>query len=201
MYINISVISKSGLEYSDLIFLCAISQTETDWLIENLKESVYERFERLSLIKHIKQKSKKEHLYTSLRLSDSGKRLLKDLQRIPEALEDDIIVKDWLINYYKSVGKEIGSEKRIEQYLVNFRVEAGIYKNNIVHLLRDFLSDTSVDESSKVLESILFQRTKKTMDTKGSIVYYEVPWNLEESWLYKHYKKKEEYFKSIFEEY
>ncbi len=32
MYINLSVLGKSGLEYSDLVFLAAINQTETEWL-------------------------------------------------------------------------------------------------------------------------------------------------------------------------
>ena len=72
MYLNISVFIKSNLQFSDLVFLAAINQTETDWLIENLNEDVYKRFEELSLIKYIKQKSKKEHLYTSLRLSELG---------------------------------------------------------------------------------------------------------------------------------
>ena len=56
MYINLSVLGKSGLEYSDLVFLTAINQTETEWLIGNFKDSDYERFKRLSIIKHIKQK-------------------------------------------------------------------------------------------------------------------------------------------------
>ena len=68
MYLNISVFTKSNLQFSDLVFLAAINQTETDWLIENLNEDVYNRFNELSLIKHIKQKSKKEHLYVRLRL-------------------------------------------------------------------------------------------------------------------------------------
>jgi len=79
MYVNISVLEKSGLLFSDLVFLCAINQTETDWLIENLNEDVYSRLKELNLIKHIKQKSKKEYLYVSLRLSDTGKTLLSEL--------------------------------------------------------------------------------------------------------------------------
>ena len=80
MYLNISVFTKSNLQFSDLVFLAAINQTETDWLIENLNEDVYNRFSAFSLIKHIKQKSKKEHLYTSLRLSEQGKTLISELE-------------------------------------------------------------------------------------------------------------------------
>ena len=78
MYLNISVFTKSNLQFSDLVFLAAINQTETDWLIENLNEDVYRRFSAFSLITHIKQKSKKEHLYTSLRISEVGAKFLAD---------------------------------------------------------------------------------------------------------------------------
>ena len=58
MYLNVSVFTKSNLQFSDLVFLAAINQTETDWLIENLNDDVYRRFSAFSLRKHIKQKSK-----------------------------------------------------------------------------------------------------------------------------------------------
>ena len=131
MYINLSVLGKSGLEYSDLVFLAAINQTETDWLIENFKNSDYERFERLSIIKHIKQKSKKEHLYTSLRLSDLGKNLLSEIEEAPIE-EEDKTVFEWLKNYYLKAGKEIGNGAKTQRHIRDFRIKSGIQKNNLI---------------------------------------------------------------------
>ncbi len=190
MYINISVISKSGLEYSDLIFLYAISQTETDWLIENLKESVYERFERLSLIKHIKQKVKKEHLYTSLRLSDVGKTLISELEEAPVEEEDEK-VGNWLINHYKQIDKQVGNSKRLMRHIRDFRLKSGIEKNNLIKVCLDFISDEDNMQYNNVLEFAFYK----------PLTAFQTRFQLEDSRIYKHYLKKEEYFKSTFEEY
>lgn len=196
MHINFNIYKKHNLTPEYLIQLLAVKQKQT----EEINTDVLSNFEDLGYISYVKGK-KNQDKRELVRLSDKGKKLFKDLGAVPSATNEDIIVKDWLIKYYKSLGKEIGSERRIEQYIINFRVEADIYKNNIILLLQDFLSDELVEESSKVLESVFFQKIRKAMDKNGNIVYYEVPWKLEESWLYNHYKRKEEYFKSIFEEY
>ncbi len=190
MYVNISVLGKSGLEYSDLVFLCAISQTETDWLIENLKESDYERFERLSLIKHIKQKSKKEHLYTSLRLSDLGKTLLSEIEEAPVE-EQDEKVGNWLINHYKQIDKQVGNSKRLMRHIRDFRLKSGIEKNNLIKVCLDFISDEDNMQYNNVLEFAFYK----------PLTAFQTRFQLEDSRLYKHYLKKEDYFKSIFEEY
>lgn len=188
MYINISVLNESKLQFADLVFLCAISQTETDWLIDNLNEVNYERFKELSLIKHINQKSKKEHLYASLRLSDVGKQLLSDLEEV-EVEEQDSLVYTWLSNYYKNAGKEIGNRKKTLSYIKDFRIKSQISKNNLIKLCVDFLKDN--EERSNKLQFVFYY--PKTV--------FATRFDLEESWLYSHYLKKEDYFKSIFEEY
>lgn len=188
MYINISVLNESKLQFADLVFLCAISQTETDWLIDNLNEVNYERFKELSLIKHINQKSKKEHLYASLRLSDVGKQLLSDLEEA-EVEEQDSLVYTWLSNYYKNAGKEIGNRKKTLSYIKDFRIKSQISKNNLIKLCVDFLKDN--EERSNKLQFVFYY--PKTV--------FATRFDLEESWLYSHYLKKEDYFKSIFEEY
>lgn len=196
MFINFNIYKKYNLTPEYLINLLAIKQKQT----EEINTDVLGRFEELGYVTYTKGK-KNQDIRELVRLSDKGKKLFKDLGTVPGAINEDIVVKDWLVRYYKSLGKEIGSERRIEQYIINLRVEADIYKNNIILLLQDFLSDESIEESSKVLESVFFQKIRKTVDKNGNVVYYEVPWKLEESWLYNHYKRKEEYFKSIFEEY
>jgi len=187
MYCNLTVFKSSGLALSDLIFLCAINQTEIEWLVENLNEAVYNHFKKLSLIKHIKQKSKKEHLFTSLRLSDIGKQLLSDLEEA-EVEEQDSLVYTWLSNYYKNAGKEIGNRKKTLSHIKDFRVKSQISKNNLIKLCVDFLKDN--EERSNKLQFVFYY--PKTV--------FATRFDLEESWLYSHYLKKEDYFKSIFEE-
>lgn len=188
MYLNLSLLNKSGLEHSDLVFLCAISQTETDWLIENLRDDVYERLERLSLIKHIKQKSKKEHLYRSLRLSDAGKTLISELEEVPVEPEDKTVF-EWLKNYYLRAGKEIGNGAKTQRHIRDFRLKSGIQKNNLINLVLDFLVEN--EERSKKLEYIWYY-PKTAFATR---------FDLEESWLWNHFIKNKERLEKTFEEY
>ena len=190
MYINITVLGKSGLEYSDLVFLAAINQTETEWLIDNFKESIYERFESLKLIKHIKQKNKKEHLYTSLRLSDDGKALLSEIEEA-EVDENDKKVGEWLINHYKQMDKQVGNSKRLMRHIRDFRLKSGIEKNNLIKVCLDFISDEDNMQYNNILEFAFYK----------PLTAFQTRFQLEDSRIYKHYLKKEEYFKSIFEEY
>lgn len=188
MYVNLSVFKKSQLLYSDLIFLCAINQTDIDFLVENLTEDIYKRFETLSLIKHIKQKSKKEHLYTSLRLSDEGKRLITELEEA-EVEQEDKTVFEWLKNYYLKAGKEIGNGAKTQRHIRDFRLKSGIQKNNLITLVLDFLVEN--EERSKKLEYIWYY-PKTAFATR---------FDLEESWLWNHFIKNKERLESKFEEY
>ena len=188
MYINLSVLGKSGLEYSDLVFLAAIKQTDKEWLIENFKDSDYERFERLSIIKHIKQKSKKEHLYTSLRISEVGKQLISELEEAPIE-EEDKTVFEWLKNYYLKAEKEIGNGAKTQRHIRDFRIKSGIQKNNLIKLVLDFLAEN--EERSKKLEYIWYY-PKTAFATR---------FDLEESWLWSHFIRNKERLEKTFEQY
>lgn len=201
MFINLKVLENSGLLFSDLVFLSAILQVESEWVVNNLTEDIYSRFKELNLIKHIKQKTKTEHAYNSLRLDLKGKQILKNLYSVSEANEDDLKIKNWLVSLYESNGKKIGSLERIENYIVKLRLETGLCRNNLAILFKHFLAEEHVDESSKVLESVFFRRTRRGLDKNGVDFYYEVPWKLEDSWIYQYYTENRNKFNSLFEEY
>jgi hypothetical protein len=169
-----------------LIFLCAINQTKTEYLIDNLTEDIYSHFEAQSWIKHIKSKSKKEHLYNSLRLSDKGRNYLRDLFKESEATDEDREYLKRLTEYYISKGKEIGNPNRVLSYLIKFRTESGISGDNLTRLFADFLASDYVEDNSRILEYILFYPKKFTTD-KGKTIAYEAKWDLYDSWLFKHY--------------
>jgi hypothetical protein len=190
MYINLSTFTKSQLLFSDLIFLCAISQTETEWLIENLTEDIYKRFEALSLIKHIKAKNKKEHSYESLRLSDKGKQLLSELDEA-EVEEQDTKVLEWMCEQYLKAEKTIGNKKRTVRHIRDFRIKSGIQKNNLIRLCLDFLSDEDNMEYNNVLEFAFYK----------PMTAFQTKFQLEDSRLYKHYIKHRERLDNTFEIY
>lgn len=195
MYLNISVFTKSNLQFSDLVFLAAINQTETDWLIENLNEDVYRRFSAFSLITHIKQKSKKEHLYTSLRLSDSGKSLLVNLSYEGAVDSETEVIADWLINIYKAKsGGIVKNKTEIKRRIQWFKTVTQIKGNKLAVLLQSFLQDTYNEQDgltvkefmeqnsrgvlSNMLDNICFSPTSvfdkhKTLDKSPLYIYYE----------------------------
>ena len=190
MYINIEVFKKSGLQPNDILFLCAIKQCEEQFLIDYLTEDDYKRFEQLSLITHIKTSKKGEHLYKSLRLTQKGRDLMSELEE-PVQIEEDYIVWLWLSEHYKILGKEVGNGKRTQKHIRDFRVKSGIQKNNLITLCLDFIEDEDNMKFNQNLEFAFF----KGMNA------FQTRFNLEDSRLYKHYLKKEQYFKSIFKEY
>jgi tryptophanyl-tRNA synthetase len=121
-------------------------------------------------------------------LNDKGKQLLAELEEA-DVEEQDSLVYDWLLSYYKNAGKEIGNRKKTLSHIKDFRVKSGICKNNLIKLCIDFLKEN--EERSNKLQFVFYY--PKTV--------FATRFDLEESWLYSHYLKKEEYFKSIFEDY
>jgi len=187
-YINFTVLEKYGLLPADVLFLAAIKQTELKYLEESFTEVDYSRFNELSLIKHIKAKRKDESALVSLRLNDKGLQLLEDINSAPIEPEDQQVY-DWLSNHYKSAGKEIGNRKKTLSHIKDFRIKSGIQKNNLIKLCVEFLKEN--EERSNKLEFIFYY--PKTV--------FATRFDIEESWLYSFYLKKEDYFKSIFEKY
>lgn len=188
MYINYKYLKRSKLTVNDCFILFAAKQLEVEYIIENLTDGQYSHFKELSLVEHIKQKSKKEHPYNSLRLSSKGKQFIEDLTSAPNE-EEDIKVFDWLSKYYLNAGKEIGNRRKTLNHIKDFRIKSDISKNNLINLCIHFLKENE-DRSNKL--EFVFYYPKTVFATR---------FDLEESWLYSHYLKNEDYFKSIFETY
>lgn len=187
-YINFKQLLSKDISPTEYVLLHALAQRDSEFLIVNLTDDCFKRLEALSLLTNVKTKKKEEHPYISLRLSEKGKQLLSDLEE-SEILEEDSLVYDWLSNFYKNAGKEIGNRKKTLSHIKDFRIKSQICKNNLIKLCVDFLKDN--EEKSNKLQFIFYY--PKTV--------FATRFDLEESWLYSHYLKKEDYFKSIFEEY
>ena len=206
MYLNISVFIKSNLQFSDLVFLAAINQTETDWLIENLNEDVYRRFSELSLIKHIKQKSKKEHLYVSLRLSDSGKSLLVNLSYEGAVDSETEVIADWLINIYKAKsGGIVKNKTEIKRRIQWFKTATQIKGNKLAVLLQSFLQDTYNEQDGLTVKEFMEQNSRGVLSNMLDNVcwnptsLYDKHKTLDKSPLWQYYEENIEYINKVWE--
>ncbi len=190
MYINFKVLNSSLLHVEDIVFLLAIKQRETEFLIETYWKESYDRLEARSFIEYIKSIKKSDHRYTGLRLSKAGKNFLEAIGEA-EATEEDKKVCEWLKSHYKKIGKDIGNGAKTLRHIRDFRIKSGIEKNNLIKLMLAFLNDEENMMYNNVLEYAFYKAPTA----------FETRFNLEESRLYKYYIKREAYFKSQFEEY
>lgn len=206
MYCNLTVFKNSGLVLSDLIFFCAINQVETEWLIENLNEDVYNHFNELSLIKHIKQKSKKEHLYASLRLSDAGKQLLVNLSYEGAIDSETNILADWLINIYKiKSGGIVKNKTEIKRRIQWFKTVTQIQGNKLAALLQCFIQDTYNEQYGMSVKEFMEQNSRGVLSNMLDNVcwsptsLYDKYKTLDKSPLWIYYEDNQEYINQIWQ--
>lgn len=186
MYINFKEFKRCGLSANELVTLCALKQCDATYLEAN--SDTLEQLEYEGFVKEIKG-SKKLSKYEKVRISDKGKKLLEKLESI-EVSEDTEIIFDWLADYYKRLGKEIGNANKTKRYLQLFSEKTGIKRNNLVKLCKAFVSDETNMEYSHRLEYILFK--PKTI--------YQTKFSLEDSRLFQFYTKHEQLFLNMFQE-
>lgn len=184
---------KNGvINPQDIILLQLIHQNQKEDLryeVEtHLDALILDEFHTKGWVEFIKAKNKADTLQNRARLTKHGKQLLENLQTPPVSEEDEKVAV-WLIDKYKRLGKDIGNGKKLRRHIRDFRHASGIEKNNLVMLVLNFLQEH--EDQSRVLEYVFYY--PKTV--------FATRFDIEDSWLYKHYLKKEEYFKSIFEKY
>lgn len=193
MYLNVKLIEKKKFTLTEVIVMQVLKQNRSEDLEDTLAlyftDDIIERFENEGLLKQVKKKRKTDSEFSVMRLTTKGNKLLEELLT-PEVEEQDKKVADWLSEYYKQAGKEVGNKKRLERHIRDFRVQSGIEKNNLIKLCTHFLQENE-DKSNKL--EFVFYYAKTVYATK---------FNLYDSWLYSHYLKNQDYFDNkIFENY
>lgn len=191
MYVNFDLMRSRGITYGEYLFLLALKQASaTD--MEKTVEEIATTFEIEELdklepyIKEIKGK-KNQSIYSKLRLSEKGKKLLEDLHTAN--VEDwHIKLADWIKAAYESDGKKIGNKKRLTRGLAQFAKETGITHRNLALLWVTFFRDEDMMEYSFKAENVIF----------SSKNIYQRAFNLDECRLWDYYNDRKEEFDEIF---
>jgi hypothetical protein len=187
MYINFKALNNAPIAPISLMLLIALKQNKTEDC-SNILETYSASFnilEEQGYVEYVKPKNKKQTKFELARLSKKGQDLVETLTS-PEVSEEDEVVLNWLVDRYKKLGKDVGNKKRTGRHIRDFRIASGICKNNLINLCLDFLHEN--EEKSRVLEYV-FYYPKTVFATK---------FVLDDSWLYKHYLRKQDYFDNLF---
>lgn len=141
MYINIEHYLKSGLEFSDLIFLAGIKQTNKE-ILETLTDDIISRFKELNLITSIKGK-KGEDECLKIRLSEQGKELMIKLSYEGSEDTETTTIKNWIISVYKNKeGGIVKNKTELGRRIQWFKTVTNIQGNFLAVLIQCAMQDT-----------------------------------------------------------
>ena len=204
MYINLSVLGKSGLEYSDLVFLAAIKQVDKE-ILEKLTGDTFNRLEQLSLLTSIKGKKGDNPIY-NIRLSEKGKKLMTDLS-FEGAVDDETeIIADWLINIYKSKsGGIVKNKTETKRRIQWFKTVTQIKGNKLAVLLQCFLQDTYNEQDGLTVKEFMERNPRGVLSNMLDNVcwqptsLYDKHKTLDKSPLWQYYEDNMEYINKVWE--
>lgn len=204
MYINLSVLGKVNILFEDIVFLAAINQKETDFLINHLTDTTFKRFEALSLLTNVKSKRKDEHPYNSLRISDIGKKLLVNLSYEGAVDSETSILADWLINIYKSKnGGIVKNKTEIKRRIQWFKTVTQIQGTKLAVLLQCFIQDTYNEQDGLSVKEFMEQNPRGVLSNMLDNVcwnptsLYDKHKTLDKSPLYTYYEDNLEYVNQV----
>lgn len=183
MYINFKILEANEMNFDDLLILQLAKQNKNEDLSELLNKFEPHGIDPLLEKGYLTQiKGKKGFSRTQkLRISKEGSAVLDNIET-PEILPEDIILFDWISSVYTNMGKTIGNKKKTKMYIAEFRVQSGIEKNELAHLMQQFLQDDENMNYNHILENSLFKAANA----------YQTKFNLDESRLWQYYQKNKE---------
>ena len=204
MYINLSVLGKSGLEYSDLVFLAAINQTDKE-VIDKLTGDTFNRLKGLSLLTSIKGKKGDNPAY-NIRLSEKGKKLMADLSFEGAVDSETEIIADWLINIYKSKsGGIVKNKTETKRRIQWFKTVTQIKGNKLAVLLQCFLQDTYNEQDGLTVKEFMERNPRGVLSNMLDNVcwqptsLYDKHKTLDKSPLWQYYEDNMEYINKVWE--
>lgn len=189
MYINFHLLKELELPLNSVLILFAANQNKTSdqsEVLESFGDNLRHLFD-LGLLEMVKAKNKQSNMYTTIRISTKGKKILEDVTTA-EITEDDIQLFDWLEGIYKSMNKEAGNKRKCKNFIAQFRANSGICKNHLAFLCQTFINDDKEMEFSLKLEFLFF---------KGANLF-STKFDIYQSRLFQYYEKRKDYFENKF---
>lgn len=202
MYINLSVLGKSGLEYSDLVFLAGIKQVDKE-VLEKLTGDVFNRLEGLSLLTSIKGKKGDNPIY-NVRLSDKGKKLMTDLSFEGAVDDESEKIRDWVVSVYKSKnGGIVKNKTELGRRIQWFKVITEIRGNFLAVLIQCVMQDTydpecgqSFYDSKKYNPRLILSNLAENLFWMPQS-HFDRHYTLDKSPLFTYYEDNQEYIKQV----
>ena len=202
MYINLSVLGKSGLEYSDLVFLAAIKQVDKK-VLENLTGDIFNRLEGLSLLISIKGKKGDNPIY-NIRLSEKGKKLMTDLSFEGAVDEESEKIRDWVVSVYKNKnGGIVKNKTELGRRIHWFKTITEIKGNFLAVLIQCVMQDTydpecgqSFYEAKKDSPRLILSNLAENLFWMPQS-HFDKHYTLDKSPLFTYYEDNQEYIKQV----
>lgn len=192
-YININLVHEKGYNLKEVNVMQLLKQNRSEdmerFLVMYFNDDILEKFDREGIIDKVKKKKKADSDFSIMRLSKKGDNLLEDFQT-PEILEEDLTIYSWLSNIYQKTDREIGNKRKTKMWIACFRANSQISRNKLAFLCQHFLDDESQMEYSKKLEFLFFKPSN----------LFTTKFDLDQSRLYQHYVKYEDFFLNKFAE-
>jgi hypothetical protein len=167
MTINFTLIKELGLSKDAVLVLFAAQQNrinDESTTLEEFKELVRHLYD-LGLLENVKRKNQAQNLYSLIRISPKGKKILEDVTT-PEVTLGDCKMKDFLCDMYiyftvpetgekiiRDPDRKIGNKKQVGLNCCLLRNYLGLSLHEFYWLCDLFIEDYKF---TKVLEYIFF---------------------------------------------
>lgn len=193
MYINLDIAAKYEITFDDIINLVLIKQQRYEnignILEERLLPKVIQEYLDKEWVIGIRGKDNDSEI-AKLRITPLGRELLENINTA-EVVEDDIKLRDWLVQIYGKEDKIIGNKKRIAQGIAQFRVQSSITKNCLAFLLKTFIGDEKNFQYSQKLENLFFDSSS----------VFDRSFKLDRCRLWEYYERRQKFFDEKFKKY
>lgn len=200
MYINFKVLSKSNIDFQDILFLVAIKQKEPQEIQElYYNQDIVEEWLSCGFLKRLKK--------GELRIDAKGEKFLKDLSSSVDISPETEVIVDWITRVYKGkTGGIIKNKTETKRRCSWFINETGIDKNRLALLLRCFIQDTYDKDCGKTIEQAKTDNPRLVLSQMADNIFWSPPNNfsriykLDESPLYTYYEDNTGYINKIWNE-
>lgn len=210
MHLNLKkILIQEEMSPQSLFLLQAIHQqrgsNNEDYIAMLLEDEVLEDFIEKGLVEKVKGKKGDSEL-SKLRTSKKGVKFLLSLQKDRDFDDEDEVIAEWVEKVYKKRPNYVKSNMvELKRRLNWFKVETGIYRNELSRLLECFIKDSFVDDPSdkrpfnqRFRDFKEYNKRAQISNKTENILFtpkdrYQKYYNLEQSPLWQYYQENQKY--------